>query len=166
MATAFLAIGSNLGNRVDNCLKAINEISGFAGISSVSSLYETEPVGREDQADFINCVVKAETDLSPSGLLVYVQSIEHKFGRTREEKWGPRIIDLDILLYDDLIIDTEKLNIPHPMMHLRRFVLLPLSEIARDLVHPVLNVSVSKLLDDLKDTKRVVRLGEFVIKDE
>ena len=151
---------------MENCLKAVHEISGFAGIPSVSSLYETEPVGREDQADFINCVVKAETGLSPSGLLVYVQSIEHKFGRIREEKWGPRIIDLDILLYDDLIIETEELTIPHPMMHLRRFVLLPLSEIARDLVHPVLNVSVSKLLDDLKDTKRVVRLGAFTIKNE
>lgn len=164
MPVAFIGIGSNLGNRVENCLNAVHEISGFIKISALSSIYETEPVGKEDQPDFVNCVIKIETDLSPSGLLVSLLSVEHKLGRKREEKWGPRIIDLDIILYDDLVIETEELAIPHPMMHLRGFVLVPLLEIAPDLTHPVLNVSLSKLLEELKDTKGVIKIGEFDLK--
>lgn len=161
MPVAFIGIGSNLGDRIENCINAVHEISNFATVLSTSSIYETEPVGKEDQPDFINCVVKIETELSPSGLLASLQSVEDRLGRRREERWQARVIDLDIIFYDDLIIETEGLTIPHPRAHLRRFVLLPLSEIAQERVHPVLKDSVSKLLDELRDTKSVVKVTEF-----
>jgi 2-amino-4-hydroxy-6-hydroxymethyldihydropteridine diphosphokinase len=161
MPIAFIGIGSNLGSRIENCIKAVHEISNFASVLAVSSIYETEPVDKEDQPDFINCVIKIETALPPHGLLVSLESIESSLGRNREEKWGPRTIDLDIIFYDNLVIQTDELTIPHPRAHLRRFVLEPLCEIAPELVHPVLRVSVSKLLEELSDTKCVVRVGEF-----
>ncbi|HXG31620.1 MAG TPA: 2-amino-4-hydroxy-6-hydroxymethyldihydropteridine diphosphokinase [Thermodesulfobacteriota bacterium] len=161
MAVAFIGIGSNLGNRVENCLNAIKEIGSLTDILAVSSLYETEPVGREDQPDFINCVIKVETGLSPSDLLISLKYVEEKLGGRRGERWGPRVIDLDVIFYDDLVIETDWLTLPHPRAHLRRFVLLPLCEIAPDLVHPTLKVSVSGLLDGLKDKKRVSRIGNI-----
>ncbi|MBI2485654.1 MAG: 2-amino-4-hydroxy-6-hydroxymethyldihydropteridine diphosphokinase [Deltaproteobacteria bacterium] len=161
MPLAFISIGSNLGDRVENCIKAVREISSFATVLALSSIYETEPVGKEDQPYFINCVVKIETELSPSDLLASLQSVEDRLGRRVEERWGPRVIDLDIIFYNHLVIETEELTIPHPRAHLRRFVLLPLSEIAPQLVHPFLNVSISKLLEALKDKKLVVKVGEF-----
>ena len=161
MSTVFVGIGSNLGNRIENCSNAIRKISDFASVSAISSIYETQPVGYEDQHDFINCAVKIETNLSPYDLLLSLQSIEDTSGRERIQKWGPRIIDLDILFYNDLVIDSDELTIPHPRAHLRRFVLEPLSEIAPDLIHPVLKVSISKLLEGLNDPKSVVKLGNF-----
>lgn len=161
MPVVFVGIGSNLGNRVENCATAIREMSNFAKIFAVSSIYETEPVGRENQPNFINCVTKIETGLSPYELLLSLQSVENKLGRKHTQKWGPRIIDLDILFYDDLIVDSGGLTIPHPRAHLRRFVLEPLSEIAPDFVHPALKVSVSKLLEGLEDPKSVVKIGSF-----
>jgi len=161
MPIAFIGIGSNLGNRIENCLKALNEVAGFASILAVSPVYETEPVGKEDQPDFINCVVKVGTKLSPSRLLISLKSVEEKLGRSRKERWEPRVIDLDIIFYDDLVIETQELTIPHPRAHLRGFVLLPLCDIAPELIHPVLKVSVSGLLNGLKDTKRVLKIGDF-----
>lgn len=161
MPIAFIAIGSNLGNRIENCDKALREISDFAEISAVSSIYETEPVGKEDQPDFINCAAKIETDLSASQLLLSLQSVESKFGRERVRRWGPRTVDLDIIFYDDLAIETEELVIPHPAAHLRRFVLEPVCEIAPDFVHPVLKVSVSTLLSNLQSDKTVTKIGRF-----
>ncbi|HEX3034160.1 MAG TPA: 2-amino-4-hydroxy-6-hydroxymethyldihydropteridine diphosphokinase [Thermodesulfobacteriota bacterium] len=161
MPVVFVGIGSNLGNRAENCATAIREMSNFAKISAVSSIYETEPVGRENQPDFINCITKIETGLSPYELLLSLLSVENKLGRKHTQKWGPRIIDLDILFYDDLIVDSGELTIPHPRAHLRRFVLEPLSEIAPDFVHPTLKVSVSKLLEGLEDPKSVVKIGSF-----
>ncbi|KRT65852.1 MAG: 2-amino-4-hydroxy-6-hydroxymethyldihydropteridine pyrophosphokinase [Candidatus Dadabacteria bacterium CSP1-2] len=163
MPIAFIGIGSNLGNRIENCVEGVEEISTFSKIIVVSSFYETEPVDKEDQPDFINCVAKLETSLSPFDLLTFLQSVENTIGREHMEKWGPRIIDLDIIFYDELVIETDELIIPHPRAHLRRFVLEPLSEIAPDIIHPVLKISVSKLLDELKCTKRVVKVGGFSI---
>jgi 2-amino-4-hydroxy-6-hydroxymethyldihydropteridine diphosphokinase len=161
MPIAFIGIGSNLGNRIENCIRAVEEISNFTRITVISSIYETEPVGKEDQPDFINCAIEIETSLSPFDLLTFLQSVENVIGRERIEKCGPRIIDLDIIFYDNLLTETDKLTIPHPRAHLRRFVLEPLSEIAPDFIHPDLKISVSELLNNLRDMKRVVRVGEF-----
>ncbi|MGH7802098.1 MAG: 2-amino-4-hydroxy-6-hydroxymethyldihydropteridine diphosphokinase [Thermodesulfobacteriota bacterium] len=161
MPIAFIGIGSNLGNRIENCAKGVEEISTFSKIIVVSSFYETEPVDKEDQPDFINCMIEIETRLSPFDLLDSLKSLEDSIGREQGEKWGPRIIDLDIIFYDDLIIETDALTIPHPRAHLRRFVLQPLFEIAPDLIHPILKKSVSELLSERKCTKQVIKVGEF-----
>lgn len=160
MARVFIGIGSNIGERIENCRTALSEISKFGQIVKVSSAYETEPVGKTDQPDFINCAAEVETTLSPLELLARLKSIEDKLGRVREEEGGPRTIDLDILFYDDLVIDTEELQIPHLSTHVRRFVLDPLCEIEPGLIHPGFNTSVSELLNSLKDTMKVIKVGE------
>ncbi|MER3445472.1 MAG: 2-amino-4-hydroxy-6-hydroxymethyldihydropteridine diphosphokinase [Candidatus Dadabacteria bacterium] len=161
MTVAFISIGSNLGKRIENCIRAVEAISDFARITALSSIYETEPVDKEDQPDFINCVLEIETSLSPFDLLTFLQSIETAIGREQIEKQGPRVIDLDIVFYNDLVVETDDLIIPHPRAHLRRFVLEPLCEIAPGFIHPVLKASICELLNNLKDEKRVVRVGEF-----
>ncbi|MGH7801372.1 MAG: 2-amino-4-hydroxy-6-hydroxymethyldihydropteridine diphosphokinase [Thermodesulfobacteriota bacterium] len=161
MPIAFIGIGSNLGNRIENCAKGVEEISTFSKIIVVSSFYETEPVDKEDQSEFINCMIKIETAYSPFELLTILNSCENKIGRKQVEKWGPRIIDLDIIFYDDLIIETNDLTIPHPRAHLRRFVLQPLFEIAPNFIHPVLRKSVSELLSEVRCTKKVLKVGDF-----
>ena len=115
-----------------------------------SSMYETKPWGLTDQPDFVNMAVEAETDLAPIELLEMLKKIEKDMGRRDTIRWGPRIIDLDILLYDDIILKTDSLTIPHPLMHEREFVLGPLSEIAGDLIHPVLKKSIGDLLKGKK----------------
>jgi 2-amino-4-hydroxy-6-hydroxymethyldihydropteridine diphosphokinase len=161
MPLAYIAIGSNLGKRIENCVRAVGAISDFAKITALSSVYETEPVDYEDQPDFINCAVKIETSLSPFNLLTFLQAVETAIGRRRIKKQGPRVIDLDITFYGDFVIETENLIIPHPRAHLRRFVLEPLCEISHDFIHPVLKVSVCELLNNLRDIKRVIRVGEL-----
>lgn len=150
MALVYLGLGSNLGEREKNCLEAIRLLkdNGVAVVRQ-SSLIETEPWGMTDQPHFINMAVRAETDLSPEPLLALLMKIETDMGRIRKVKWGPRIIDLDILFYDDQVIRNSDLTIPHPLMHEREFVLRPLAEIAPDKVHPLLKKTVRKLLDDL-----------------
>ena len=134
--TAYLGLGSNIGDRISNIKDAINRLDKSDGIcmKKASSLYETEPVGYVDQPDFINCVVEIETELDPYQLLDVVQNIEKKMGRTRNLRWGPRIIDIDILLFDDIKVKTDVLEIPHPRMMERSFVMVPLSEIASEIV--------------------------------
>jgi 2-amino-4-hydroxy-6-hydroxymethyldihydropteridine diphosphokinase len=149
MPIVYIGIGSNLGNRRYNCLKAIELLrkSGLK-VSKVSSLYETEPWGVREQPRFINMAVETETDFPPRKLLDLLKAIEKKMGRKKkeeEERWGPRRIDLDILLYDDLRMHDDNLSIPHPLMHERMFVLEPLSEIAPEIVHPSLHKKVSVL---------------------
>lgn len=161
MPVAFIAIGSNMGKRIENCIRAVRAISDFARIMSLSSIYETEPVDNEDQPDFINCVVKIETLLSPFDLLTFLQAVETAIGNRRIEKQGPRVIDLDIIFYADLLIETDDLIIPHPRAHLRRFVLEPLCEVASDFIHPSLEISICELLNNLRDTKRVIKIGEL-----
>ncbi len=155
MAVVYLGLGSNLGDREKNCLEALR-LLGEHGISVVrkSSLIETEPWGLTDQPRFINMAAEVETGLLPLQFLALLMKIENAMGRNRAEKWGPRIIDLDILLYDDLRIETEGLTVPHPLMHERDFVLRPLAEIAPGKVHPVLKKSIGRLREELAAKKQ------------
>lgn len=148
--TVFIAIGSNLLDREKNIKDAISNLKKEGiEVEAISSIIETEPYGFIDQPKFLNCVVKAKTTKTPRELLKTLLSIELKLGRIRKERWGPRTIDLDILFYDDLIIDEEDLKIPHYDIQNRLFVLKPLSEIAGDFIHPVFKVSINELLNNL-----------------
>ncbi|BCS82229.1 2-amino-4-hydroxy-6-hydroxymethyldihydropteridine diphosphokinase [Anaerocellum diazotrophicum] len=150
----FLGLGSNLGNRHKNIQKAIEHLKDKVRIEKVSSIIETQPYGFVDQPKFLNCVLKGTTLLLPFELLEFVLEIENKMGRIRLFKWGPRNIDIDILFYDDCVIDTEKLKIPHPELHKRLFVLEPLCEIEKDFIHPVLKKSVYELYTQLISSRK------------
>ncbi len=134
MSIVFVALGSNVGDKKANILSAIKEISGGCKILAKSSIYETKPMYVTDQPDFVNSVIKIETSKQPLELLDFLQTIEKTLGRDRvkEVRFGPRIIDLDLLIYDDLKISSGKLILPHPRMHERAFVLVPLYEICKD----------------------------------
>lgn len=151
MAKAYIGIGSNLGDRRGNCLKAV-ALLRRAGqiILKRSSLHETEPWGVKDQPSFINMAIEIRTDLPPRGLLSLLKDIETDMGRVRTGRWGPRVIDLDILFYDNLVVTEKELQIPHPRMHERTFVIEPLSEISPGKVHPVLLKRVDELLGILR----------------
>ncbi|GAB4538607.1 MAG: 2-amino-4-hydroxy-6-hydroxymethyldihydropteridine diphosphokinase [Thermodesulfovibrionia bacterium] len=147
MALAYIGIGSNLGNREGNCKRAIELIiKRGIKVTNQSSMIETEPWGIREQPKFINMAIEVETDLSPTELLSVLKDIESGMGRVRGMRWGPRIIDLDILLYDDLIIKTPELEIPHQGTFDRFHVLKPLSEIAPQKTHPVLKKCIKELL--------------------
>ncbi len=146
MPIVHIGIGSNLGNRQENCLEAIRRLKPHnIAVLKRSSMIETEPWGKTDQPHFINMAIEAETDLSPEGLLLLLKNLEKSMGREKTAHWGPRVIDLDILFYDDRIIDSEDLKIPHPHLHERDFVLRPLREIAPEKIHPVLKKKISEL---------------------
>jgi 2-amino-4-hydroxy-6-hydroxymethyldihydropteridine diphosphokinase len=144
---AFLGLGSNLGDREANINKALVELVrlGRCSLRKVSSLYETKPVGIEDQPQFLNMAAEVETGLAPKQLLERIREVERRIGREKTFKWGPRVIDIDILLYDDLHVAEDNLEIPHPEMHRRGFVLIPLAEIAPSAKHPVLGLTVLEL---------------------
>jgi 2-amino-4-hydroxy-6-hydroxymethyldihydropteridine diphosphokinase len=146
MHIVHIGIGSNLGNRQENCLEAIRQLEQH-GIEVIrrSSMIETEPWGVKDQPRFVNMAIEAATVLPPAQLLDLLKGIERGMGRTPTATWGPRIIDLDILFYDDLIIDAEDLTIPHPFLHEREFVLRPLAEIAPEKVHPLFGKTIEDL---------------------
>ena len=156
MADIFIGLGSNLGNKEGNIKKAIDLMKEKCKILKVSSLYETEPVGYKNQDWFLNCALKAKTNLNPKALLKFLKSIENKMLRVKTIKNGPRTIDLDILFYDDKIINENDLIVPHPRMHERLFVLEPLKEICPDIVHPKLKKSITYLKDKLKGRETVI----------
>lgn len=147
MPTIFIGLGTNLGKRADNLSEARRLLSRIAPIRAESTVIETEPWGYSDQPDFLNQVVRCETDLSPQALLHELKAIETRIGRTPTFRYGPRRIDLDLLYYDDLVLDQPGLTIPHPDLHERDFVLRPLAEIAPDWVHPVLRRTHAELLE-------------------
>jgi 2-amino-4-hydroxy-6-hydroxymethyldihydropteridine diphosphokinase len=151
MSTVYLGIGSNLGDRHKNCLRAVGLLKqrGIL-VTKQSSVHETEPWGLSEQPAFLNMAVELETGLGPIELLALLKKIEKDMGRQETVKWGPRIIDLDILLYDDITLNTEALVIPHPFMHEREFVLGPLAELAEELIHPVLKIKIGDLLKGKK----------------
>lgn len=150
--TVYIAIGSNLGDKLSNCKKGIEllEKSGIT-ILACSHFYKTEPVDYTDQDRFINAAVKAETGLAPLQLLKLLKSIEKEAGRVDTVRFGPRILDMDIIFYDDVITDDSGLIIPHPRMHKRRFVLAPICDIEPELVHPVLKQTMAALLKQSDD---------------
>jgi 2-amino-4-hydroxy-6-hydroxymethyldihydropteridine diphosphokinase len=155
---AYLALGTNLGDRLDNLRTAIAALAPEIDTLDESRVYETEPWGYADQPPFLNMALRAATELSPRGLLGRLKSLEATLGRIPTFRNGPRLIDLDILFYDDLILETPPLIIPHPRLHARAFVLVPLAEIAPRFVHPVLAFSVEQLLE--KVDRRGVNLFE------
>jgi 2-amino-4-hydroxy-6-hydroxymethyldihydropteridine diphosphokinase len=158
---AYIGIGSNLGDRKANALEAIERVSKLPGtrVMRASSLYESEPLG-DAKTWFVNSVIEIETEFPPDQLLRRLKAIEEAMGRKRVKgkRWGSRIIDLDILLCDQEMVDKRSLKIPHPEMHKRRFVLLPLAELAPQVIHPQLKQTVSALLANVKDEKRVTLL--------
>ncbi|MDP2839300.1 MAG: 2-amino-4-hydroxy-6-hydroxymethyldihydropteridine diphosphokinase, partial [Syntrophales bacterium] len=146
-------IGANLGDPAAQCRDAVRRVGATPGVCVLrcSSLYRTAPVGPTEQGWFINAVSEVRTDLSPAKLFEALKAIERQMGRTDGPRWGPRVIDLDILLYGQEVIDREGLKIPHPEMHRRRFVLAPLCELASYAIHPAFGVSARGLLDRLTD---------------
>lgn len=149
--SAYIGLGSNLGNREENISAALQLMEqGSIKVSQISSLYKTEPVGYQDQEWFLNGVIRIETTLLPEELLLRLQEIEAKLGKQIRVKWGPRSIDLDILLYGKVCLNLPNLHLPHPLMHERAFVLIPLEQIAPGLRHPILGKTIRVLLSDLK----------------
>jgi 2-amino-4-hydroxy-6-hydroxymethyldihydropteridine diphosphokinase len=147
MNIAYLSLGSNIGDRFYYLRRSVQLLkeTGSIRVNQVSSVYETDPVGYVDQAAFLNIVVELETQLTPHELLKKCNEVEEELGRTREIRWGPRTVDLDILLYNEEIMKTEDLIIPHPRMTERSFVLVPLVELNSELVEPLTNHSLLKL---------------------
>ena len=161
MNKAFLLTGGNIGNRMQNLLKAALMIAETCGnVLQRSSIYETEAWGFKEQPAFYNQVLLIQTTLAPEQLLQQLLQIEKDMGRVRDVKLGPRIIDIDILLYNDDIIETNHLQIPHPLMQQRRFTLLPLAEIAVHIIHPVLHKTIRQLLDECPDNSDVNKITE------
>jgi 2-amino-4-hydroxy-6-hydroxymethyldihydropteridine diphosphokinase len=152
MNKAFLLTGGNMGNRDENLYRSSVLIEKYCGsIEKKSSLYETAAWGKTDQPDYLNQVLVLDTVLAPEELLKHLLTIEKEMGRFRTEKYGPRIIDIDILLYNDEVINESKLNIPHPQMQNRRFALVPMDEIASNLIHPVFHKTIHELLIECTD---------------
>ena len=151
-ATAYIALGANMGDRAGNIQAAIDALDQLEGVTvqRTSHFLENPAVGGPaGSPDFLNAVIEARTSLSAQSLLMHLLSIERLLGRQRREKWGPRVIDLDLILYGDQIINSGELTLPHPLMHQRRFVLEPLVEIAPDAQHPVFHKSARQLLAEL-----------------
>lgn len=153
MPTAYLGLGSNKGERINFIQNALIEIGNLSGSSVVksSSVYETEPWGNCDQDDYLNCAVEIETKLSADNLLKELKRIEKTLGRSENIKWSEREIDIDLLFYENEIINKEHMNVPHPQIENRKFVLIPLNEIAPHLIHPGIKKSITELLRQTKD---------------
>ena len=162
-ATAYVGLGSNLGDRAATFASAIGALAASSGIDvvAVSSVIETAPVGDQDQPPFLNAAISVRTTLTPRALLTSCQSIELAHGRDRavERRWGPRTLDLDVLLYQAVVVDEPGLRIPHPHLHERLFALGPLAEIAPEAVHPGFGCSVESLRRELEERAEDLRAG-------
>jgi 2-amino-4-hydroxy-6-hydroxymethyldihydropteridine diphosphokinase len=161
-ATVYLSLGANLGDRLANLRLALARLQTLARLEDVSSLYETEPQGVSDQPLFLNAVCRVTTGLEPQALLRFLKNLEQESGRRPGgQKWGPRPIDLDILLYDDRLVDAPELTIPHPRLAERAFVLIPLCELAPELRHPLLEKTMKELLASVgeKGIKKIAPRG-------
>ena len=157
---AYIGIGSNLGDKVYQCEKAISDIlrADQSKLLAKSSLFKTKPIGYTSQDWFVNSVIKIETDLKPLDLLRLLKDIESRLGREKTFRWGPRVIDLDILLFDEEEIEMEGLQIPHPRLQERQFVLIPLAEIDPEVIHPVLKKTIRELLENIKEDQGVEKI--------
>jgi 2-amino-4-hydroxy-6-hydroxymethyldihydropteridine diphosphokinase len=156
--TVYLSLGSNVGQREVQLRDAQIRLATIGRLSAVSPVYETEPVEFTAQPWFLNCAVAIETDQTPQQLMAGILRIEEEMGRRRVQKKGPRSIDIDILLFDDLVLESKELTIPHPAMHQRRFVLEPLADIAPQVLHPVFRKTIRELLDALPAGQQVRKL--------
>jgi 2-amino-4-hydroxy-6-hydroxymethyldihydropteridine diphosphokinase len=152
MHVVYIALGSNLGTRKESLREAINALPPQVVVRQTSPIYETAPWGLTNQPAFLNMVVKGETSLDPLELLKHLKQIETRMGRVPAVRWGPRKIDMDILLYEDLVFDSPALTIPHPHMPERGFVLVPLADLAEDYRHPVLHKTIRELLSTVDIT--------------
>ena len=151
---AYISVGSNIGNKLENCRKGVDVLisSGSAEILEQSPIYKTDPVDYANQDWFVNYAVKMQTHLDPFQLLNNLSAIQRQAGRKKDNiRFGPRVLDMDIIFFDDLVIHSKTLTIPHPRMHKRRFVLKPICDIDPDIIHPILKKSIQYLLDSLDD---------------
>ncbi len=158
MHDVYLSLGSNIDDREKNIINAIKLLGKILTIKKVSSIYETEPVGFKEQEYFYNLVLKVFTDLTPFELLQSIEQIENKLGKKIKRRWGPRSIDIDILYYGNEIIESEELIIPHSLINERRFVLIPMSEIAEEFVCPRTNLKISEILKNYKKEESVIKI--------
>lgn len=156
---AYLGLGSNLGDRFRNLSEAVRRLNetGEVEVREISPVYETEPDGDPGQPEYLNAALRVETALDARKLLKACLGVEKAMGRVREEHWGPRNIDIDLLVYGDVVLSTKDLSVPHPLLHEREFVLRPLADIAPELVHPVIFDTVSQLLGDVEKRGAVRR---------
>lgn len=160
----FVGMGSNLGDRASMLNRAARELGRVPGVKllACSPVYETDPVGKPDQPRFLNAACEIQTALAPADLMRELLSIEERLGRTRSERWGPREIDLDILLYDGLVLENPDVTVPHPELERRRFVLVPLRELDRDVVHPVSGRTIGELAEACSEEGRVQRTSYHI----
>jgi 2-amino-4-hydroxy-6-hydroxymethyldihydropteridine diphosphokinase len=161
MNKVFLLIGGNMGDRLQNLRQAKALLEATCGpIVQASSVYETAAWGKTDQDAFLNQALELHTHLPARDLIITILEVEEKLGRRRMEKFGPRIIDIDILFYNDAVIDEPNLSVPHPQLPYRRFALAPMNEIAPQLVHPVLHITIAQLLQECRDELEVKLVGK------
>ena len=159
--TTFLLLGTNLGDRKKNLVMARSSIELRVGaIRNASSIYQTAAWGKSDQPDFLNLAIEVETELSPKRVLKEILEVETTMGRVRTSKWSERLIDIDILLYEGVVISSDELTIPHPQLPARRFALVPLAEIAPEFIHPLLHITISDLLERCSDKLEVTAYHE------
>jgi 2-amino-4-hydroxy-6-hydroxymethyldihydropteridine diphosphokinase len=162
---AFIALGSNRGDRLGYIRNAVNNINNDpkCKVEKASPVYETKPYGNKEQENFLNAVIKISTKLNVIELLNFLKSMETELGRTETSKWGPREIDLDILLYDELIYSDEKLTVPHIEIEYRDFVMVPLCDIAPNLVHPALNVKICDICNNVSEKYIIKKIPDKIL---